>query len=1020
MATPKVLLKRSSVAGRVPTAGDLDYGEVAINFADGKIYYKDDSNNIKAFVDSARVQAIADAVETTAEAQLDSAEVTSLINAAYIQARQTNYLDSALTTQLIDSAYVQARQVDLQRDSGFVASIIDSAYILARAPAQDFLDSAEAIDLIDSAYIQARQSTVATGGVDSAGVVTIIGATIDSAYVQARQVDLQRDSSFITGLIDSAHVRARQIKYNTSDFIDSAYFNANTPTFGTDFIDSAAASAIIIADVTKSFVDALGTNADTLDGFEGVHYLQYSNLVGAPVIDSAYVRSKVVTDQNLRSTDNVTFNQINGPANFIIDPAAVGTDSGTVTILGNLQVNGETTTINSTTVTINDKNIVLADSASNAAAADGAGITIDGANATLQYAATGDKFVFNKPFEGNYLGADSDINALVDSAYIQIRRPFEGIFYVTNSQSGIYDFNGDGFSSTGENPTLYLQRGATYKFSVNASGHPFQIRVSNGGSAYNTGVTNNGAAVGDIIFTPDMNAPNNLVYQCTVHSNMIGDIVLVDNVMVLDSARVSAIITSDVDASFINALTIDADTLGGQNGAHYLNYNNFTNTPTAVDSAEVVKLITANAIDSSVALQLLLDSSEVVDLIDSAYVQARQSGSDLVIQEEGSPLSTAATTINFVGSAVTASGTGATKTITISQAEGGTDSAQVVTIIGGTVDSAYVQARQTAGTDSAAIIQLIDSAYVSARTELYAVLTQSTFFFTADSGQTTFNGADDFSNALSYDVNKVQAFLNGILLVNPTDYTATNGSSVVLTEAADSGDVLALETISGNSIGIDSAHIIALIDSSHVQARQTASGVTVQEEGVSLSNAGTTLNFVGSTVTASGTGSTKTITIAEPSAGTDSAATIALIEGELATLSVGDLVGADGNPGNMLVSDGDGTASWTDNGALSVEFKVNYDSLGVISTVTDLPTGFTHDSTVGDTIIVSHNTGRSVKDITYNSYVGATLKLRRPSADSADILTTTVADRLNKFTANVGQATTEADADQYAWVNITF
>jgi len=62
--TPKVLLKRSSVIGRVPSAGDLEYGELAINFADGKIYYKDASNSINAFVDSARVQAIANAVWT--------------------------------------------------------------------------------------------------------------------------------------------------------------------------------------------------------------------------------------------------------------------------------------------------------------------------------------------------------------------------------------------------------------------------------------------------------------------------------------------------------------------------------------------------------------------------------------------------------------------------------------------------------------------------------------------------------------------------------------------------------------------------------------------------------------------------------------------------------------------------------------------------------------------------------------------------------------------------------------------
>tara|TARA_R100000353_G_scaffold3362_4_gene5211 strand:- start:2636 stop:3580 length:945 start_codon:yes stop_codon:yes gene_type:complete len=41
-----------------------------------------------------------------------------------------------------------------------------------------------------------------------------------------------------------------------------------------------------------------------------------------------------------------------------------------------------------------------------------------------------------------------------------------------------------------------------------------------------------------------------------------------------------------------------------------------------------------------------------------------------------------------------------------------------------------------------------------------------------------------------------------------------------------------------------------------------ATGITVQEEGSSLSTAGTTLNFVGAGVTASGTGASKTITVA--------------------------------------------------------------------------------------------------------------------------------------------------------------
>ena len=42
----KVLLKKSSVAGKVPLSTDLDYGEVALNYADGKLYYKSSTNVI--------------------------------------------------------------------------------------------------------------------------------------------------------------------------------------------------------------------------------------------------------------------------------------------------------------------------------------------------------------------------------------------------------------------------------------------------------------------------------------------------------------------------------------------------------------------------------------------------------------------------------------------------------------------------------------------------------------------------------------------------------------------------------------------------------------------------------------------------------------------------------------------------------------------------------------------------------------------------------------------------------------
>ena len=56
--------------------------------------------------------------------------------------------------------------------------------------------------------------------------------------------------------------------------------------------------------------------------------------------------------------------------------------------------------------------------------------------------------------------------------------------------------------------------------------------------------------------------------------------------------------------------------------------------------------------------------------------------------------------------------------------------------------------------------------------------TRTEFVFTATAGQTTFS-TDDTSTTLAYSVGKTDVFLNGIRLA-PADFTATNGTSVVL------------------------------------------------------------------------------------------------------------------------------------------------------------------------------------------------------------------------------------------------
>jgi len=64
--------------------------------------------------------------------------------------------------------------------------------------------------------------------------------------------------------------------------------------------------------------------------------------------------------------------------------------------------------------------------------------------------------------------------------------------------------------------------------------------------------------------------------------------------------------------------------------------------------------------------------------------------------------------------------------------------------------------------------------------------------YTATAGQTTFTGADNNSATLSYSAGNLIVSLNGIILDNGSDYTATSGTSIVLASGAALNDHLAV------------------------------------------------------------------------------------------------------------------------------------------------------------------------------------------------------------------------------------
>jgi hypothetical protein len=75
--------------------------------------------------------------------------------------------------------------------------------------------------------------------------------------------------------------------------------------------------------------------------------------------------------------------------------------------------------------------------------------------------------------------------------------------------------------------------------------------------------------------------------------------------------------------------------------------------------------------------------------------------------------------------------------------------------------------------------------------------------FNASGGETSVTGTDANGLTLSYIPGKAQVYLNGVLLVPTTDYTATNGTSITSLAALASGDVL--EVITFTSFELASA-----------------------------------------------------------------------------------------------------------------------------------------------------------------------------------------------------------------------
>lgn len=136
----------------------------------------------------------------------------------------------------------------------------------------------------------------------------------------------------------------------------------------------------------------------------------------------------------------------------------------------------------------------------------------------------------------------------------------------------------------------------------------------------------------------------------------------------------------------------------------------------------------------------------------------------------------------FIVNNTTDSGSSGPYSVIIKQGTGAT-----VTVENGRADIVYAD-----GAGSGAAVVSLGTEIGQRAFDLYT--------YTATAGQTTFTGSDTASKTLAYSAGNLFVTLNGVTLENGTDYTATNGTSVVLTDAATVSDELNIYAFNAFSV----------------------------------------------------------------------------------------------------------------------------------------------------------------------------------------------------------------------------
>lgn len=747
----RIILKKTSTVGRIPLASDLEYGELAINYTDGKVYYKDATNAIR-------------------QTALDSAEIRDFIQGA----------DLDMGTNKVLFSNVYATEADLPAAGDYHGMF---AHVHGTGKAY-YAHAGAWVEIANKSEVDAEAS--ARAAADSALDVTL------RAYVDAADSDLQASLQSYADQAELDAISASNTHTDTRHDSAISYINQEIASLGgssTSNIDSAIGA---LRTELQSYSDSgdlalvggAPANLSTLDALAAAigDDVAFSTTINAAVnlkVDSAGAISAVANAGY--ATQTYVHSRVDSAVAQLVDAAPETLN-----------------TLNELAQALGDNDSFSADVLQQLGTKkDSAGVValinsiVDSAYVAEHYRVVDgglfDSYDVLELVDSNYVairsgGLDSsDVTNLIDSAYIQARQSAGGgsPSYAAVAQSIIpaADITYDLGSPTHQWRDVYVGPGSLYvngqkviednsgtitfsadnnqSMAVSTTGTSGSYTVT---SEAGINLTTTGGNQADIALTPatggniEINGNIQFSDAASIVSAGVGDITFGDNID-MSLNRITNVSSPQLSSDVATKGYVDANGGGGGGGT---------------DSATVQGMI-----DTSIA---------ALDITDSAPVQAMIDTS-IAALVDGAPI--ALDTLNELAIALLDDSNAlAALTVTV-------DSKLNAAAVTSLVDSAYVQARE------ADVTTVIDAAYVQARQSTTNVNVNLTDFeFTADSGATVFSGVDGNGVTLNYATDNLLVHLNGILLKDGVDYTANDGSTITLASAADAADILTIHSFS--------------------------------------------------------------------------------------------------------------------------------------------------------------------------------------------------------------------------------